>query len=78
MKIVVTSVTVILVSVVVSRIVAAVSEGERLETDVVFVKRTEGAMTGTREYVSDMLLVSSRAIVGEDVQAEVARVEVSP
>jgi len=37
------------VSVAVSRIVAVVSEGERLITDVVFAKRTEGAMTGTRE-----------------------------
>ena len=48
-----------MVSVAVSRIVAVVSEDERLETDVVFAKRTEGARTGTRDFVVDVLLVSS-------------------
>ena len=48
-----------IVSVAVSRIVAVESEGEWLETKVVFAKRTAGAMTGTREYIVDVLLVAS-------------------
>lgn len=45
-----------IVSVAVSRIVAVVSGDEKL---VVLAKRTEGAMTGTSEYVVDAMLVSS-------------------
>jgi hypothetical protein len=67
----------VIVSVAVSTIVAVVSEDERLETDVVFAKRTEGAMTGTRRYVVDVLLVWTWEVVAEDIQTEDERVEES-